>query len=140
MKTLLLIAPLVLGACVTPGSVPLDVDGPVARTIERVLQRTEAYMAMESPPVSLSVEMQEQVSASVEVVRAMLLLPEASGAMLLVTMAPIMDLHDWMVSMDPELAGEEGQLEREIYLESTARLRSLFNSVNIHVVEPVPAQ
>ena len=134
MKNLLLIAPLVLGACAAPGNIPLDADGPVARTIERVLQRTEAYMVMENPPVPILPQTPGQVAAAAEVARAMLLLPEASGTMLLITMAPLMDFHDMLVSMDPALDA----LERAIYLESTARLRSLFNSVNIHEPEPAP--
>lgn len=132
MKNLLIIPTLALAACVsTPGSVPVA-EGPVARTIERVLERTETYMAMEAPPLPIDEEMRGQVAAAISVARAMVLLPEANGDTLVVTMSPIMDLHDVMVMHDPEL----DPLERDIYLESTARLRSLFESVAIH--EPVP--
>jgi len=136
MKNLILVLPLLAASCVSaaPGNVPVA-DGPVARTIERVLQRTEAYMAMEEPPLPLPPEAAGQVAAAIEVARAMVLLPEASGDMLLVTMAPIMNLHDMMVAQDLSL----DSLERDIYLESTARLRSLFSAVAIHA-EPEPAQ
>ena len=43
-------------------------------------------------------------------------------------MAGLMDFHDAMVTLDVAL----DQLEREIYLEDTARLRSLFQAVSIH--------
>lgn len=136
MKNLLIIPTLVLAACVsTPGSVPVA-DGPVARTIERVLERTETYMASETPPVPIGEEMRDKVAAAIEVARVMVLLPEASGDMLLVTMGSIMSLHDYMVRNDSEL----DPLERDIYLESTARLRSLFESVAIHEPELAPTQ
>lgn len=138
MKNLLLTLSLVLASCVAvqPGNVPIEQDGPVARTIERVLVRTEAYMEMEEPPVVLEDEVKGQVAAAVLVARAMTMMPEASGDMLLVTMAPIMQLHDMMVMMDPALE----QLEREIYMEDTKRLASLFSAVSIHAPEPEPAQ
>jgi hypothetical protein len=135
MKNLLLLIPLLITSCasVQPGNVPIDQDGPVYRTIERVLERTEGYMAqppggMEIDPVSV-----EQVEAAIVVARTMLNQPEASGAMLMVTMEGIMGLHDVLV-MQALLAGEleDGQLEADILLEDTARLRSLFASVNIH--------
>ena len=129
MKHLLLTATLLLASCasVQPGNVPVA-DGPVARTIERVLQRTEAYMASETPPFEMSPELRGQVEAAILVARTMLSLEEASGDMLLITMAPIMGLHDSLVMMDLLL----DDLERPIYLEDTARLRSLFESVRIH--------
>lgn len=130
MKNYLLALPLLLASCasVQTGNVPTAADGPVARTIERVLERTEDYMASEEPPMEIPAEAQEQVEAAIMVARTMVLQPEASGAVLLVTMGPIIGLHDAMVSMD----GALDQLEREIYLEDTARLVSLFESVNIH--------
>lgn len=128
MKKLLIIPMLTLVACAsTPGSVQIA-DGPVARTIERVLERTEAYMATETLHAEITEELRGQVVAAIEVARTMLLMPEASGDMLLITMGSIMSLHDHMVMSDPAL----DQLEREIYLESTERLRSLFASVSIH--------
>ena len=123
---------LAIASCVgvQPGNVPTAPDGPVARTVERVLQRTEAYMAAEVPPLPIPAEAQGQVAAAVSTARTMLASPEASGDLLLMTMAPIMMLHDAMVNADASL----DQLERDIYLEDTARLRSLFESVNIYAV------
>jgi len=121
---------LVLASCATtsPGSVPVSPNGPVARTIERVLQRTEAYMGMEEPPFAISEEQLGPIEAAIMTARVMTSMPEADGSLLLVTMSGIMGLHDALVMADPAL----DQLEREIYLEDTARLRSLFESVNIH--------
>lgn len=117
---------LVLVACATtPSQVPVQ-NSYVSATIERVLVRTEAYM--EAPTIELDDGIQSQVEAAVMVARTMTALPEASGDLLLVTMAPIMSLHDMMVLADPDL----DPLERDIYLEDTARLRSLFDSVSIH--------
>ena len=129
MKNLLLTATLLVASCasVQPGNVPVA-DGPVARTIERVLQRTEAYMESEAPPFAIGEDVRGQVAAAIQVARAMALLEEASGDMLMITMLPIMGLHDNLVIMDLAL----DDLEREIYLEDTARLRSLFESVRIH--------
>jgi len=135
MKNLLITLTLLAASCasVQPGNVPIDQDGPVYRTVERVLERTEGYMA--SPPggIELDPAAVEQVEAAIVVARAMLNQPEASGAMLAVTMEGIMNLHDQLVMVALQ-AGEleDGQLEAEIYLEDTARLRSLFESVNIH--------
>ena len=123
---------LAIASCVgvAPGNVPVAPDGPVARTIERVLQRTEAYMGSEAPPMVIPAEAQGKVAAAIQTARVMTSQPEASGDVLLVTMSPIMTLHDSMVQADPSLE----QLERDIYLEDTARLRSLFQSVNIYAV------
>lgn len=134
MKNLLIIPTLALAACVsTPTSVPIA-DGPVARTIERVLDRTQELM--DAAPPALGVEEQRgPIGAAIKVARAMTLLPEADGDMLWVAMGSIMSLHDYLVAFMVE-----DELEREIYLESTARLRSLFNSVAIHEPEAVPAQ
>jgi len=129
MKNLLLMLPLLVASCAStsPGSVPIAPDGPVSRTIERVLQRTEAYMEMESPPLPLPDEARGQIEAAIMTVRVMTALPEVSGDLLLVTMSGIIGLHDTMIQMDPAL----DQLEREIYLEDSARLVSLFESVDI---------
>jgi len=135
MKNLLISLGLVLASCAstTPGSVPIDQDGPVYRTVERVLQRTEGYIAQPPGGMELNPEAVEQVEAAIVVARTMLNQPEASGAMLAVTMGGIMDLHDNLVLMALQL-GElpDGDLEAQVYLEDTARLRSLFESVNIH--------
>ena len=137
MKHLFLIPVLTfttIAACMAlPGSVPVA-EGPVARTIERVLSRTEAYMAMEEPPMPIPEDAQGPVSAAIVVARTMLSLPEVSGDTLMVTMSAIMNLHDEMVWMDTTL----DPLERDIYLEDTARLASLFASVAIH--QPALAQ
>ena len=137
MKHLFLIPVLTfttIAACMAlPGSVPVA-EGPVARTIERVLSRTEAYMAMEEPPMPIPEDAQGPVSAAIVVARTMLSLPEVSGDTLMFTMDPIMGIHDMLVYEDTSL----DELEREIYLADTARLRSLFASVSIH--EPEPAQ
>jgi hypothetical protein len=135
MKNLLLTLSLVLASCasVQPGNVPVA-EGPVARTIERVLVRTEDYMTMPEPPLPIPEAAYGQVEAAIEVARAMVLMPEASGDMLAVTMAPIMGLHDALVQLDPAL----DELERAVYLEDTARLASLFDAVSIHA--PVAAQ
>jgi hypothetical protein len=129
MKKLILSLGLVLASCasVQPGSVPVA-DGPVARTIERVLVRSEGYLAMEQPPLPIPEEYRGPIEAAILTARTMTALPEVSGDLLLVTMGGLMDMHDAMVMSDPAL----DQLEREIYLEDTARLRSLFSSVDIH--------
>jgi hypothetical protein len=57
---------------------------------------------------------------------------EVSGSMLLGTMSGVMDLHDTYIMVDEDL----DQLERDIYLEDTARLRSLFDSASVHAVQP----
>jgi len=135
MKNLLISLGLVLASCAstTPGSVPIAPDGPVVRTIERVIERVEGYIAQPPGELELNPEAVEQVEAAIVVARTMLNQPEASGAMLAVTMGGIMDLHDQLVLMSLQL-GElpDGDLEAQIYLEDTARLRSLFESVNIH--------
>lgn len=130
MKNLLIAPVLALAACVSPGDglIPIDVDGPVARTIERVLQRTEAYMASPPPGVELVAQNVAQIEAAIVVVRTMTAMPSASGAVLAVTMSGLMQFHDSMVTMDPAL----DDLERAIYWEDTARLRSLFDAVSIH--------
>lgn len=130
MKNLLLSLSLVLASCVSaaPGKVPIEQGGPVARTIERVLLRTEDYMTMPSPPIQLEEEVSDQVEAAIMVARTMVMLPEVSGDILYVTMAPVMELHDAYVMMDPAL----DELERAIYLEDTTRLTSLFSAVSIH--------
>lgn len=137
MKTLLIAPVLALAACVSPGDglIPIDVDGPVARTIERVLQRTEAYMVSDVlPGSSIPAESKAQVEASILVVRTMTLQSSVDGAMLAVTMSGLMLLHDQMVWEDLQL-GNLDQLEAEIYWEDTIRLRSLFNAVSIHTPE-----
>ena len=130
MKNLILAASLVLASCAStsPGSVPTAPDGPVVRTIERVLQRTEAYMAAPEQLIPLTEQDRSVIEAAIMTARVMTSMPEADGSMLLVTMTGIMGLHDSYLMMDLSL----DQLEREIYLEDTARLRSLFSSVNIH--------
>lgn len=127
MKNLLIIPVLALAACASPGMVPVA-KGPVARTIERVLLRTEAYM--EDPAVAeiVPAEVYERVEAAIKIARQMVLAPEANGALLLVTMSSIMLLHDQLVMRDPIL----DPLERAIYREDTTRLRSLFSSASIH--------
>jgi len=140
MKNLLITLSLVLASCasVQPGNVPIDQDGPVYRTVERVLQRTEGYMAAPPGGIELDPASVEQVEAAIVVARTMLNQPEASGAMLAVTMGGIMQLHDQLV-MVALSAGElpDGQLEADILLEDTARLRSLFASVDIYASMPV---
>ncbi len=133
MKNLRLLLPvLMLVACATtPSQVPVQ-NSYVSATIERVLVRTEAYM--EAPTVDIDEGIKSQVEAAVMVARTMTAMPEASGDVLLVTMSPIMSLHDVMVTADPDL----DPLERDIYLEDTIRLRSLFNSVSIHASLSVP--
>ncbi len=130
MKTLLIAPVLALAACISPGPglVPVGVDGPVARTVERVIGRVEVYMAAENPPFVLDAAASAQVAAAAGIARVALSGESASGAMLFVTMKPIMDLHDALVIADQNL----DQLETDIYLEDTARLRSLFDSVSIH--------
>lgn len=131
MKTLLIAPVLALAACVSPGDGLVPMEGPVVRTIERVLQRTEAYL--EAPPEGFLVpeEVKGQIAAAILVARTMTTMPEASGDVLIVTMAQLMDLHDQFVTVD-WTNGELDDLERDIYLEDTARLRSLFNAVAIH--------
>ena len=134
MKNLLIAPVLALAACVSPGDglVPIDNDGPVLRTIERVLERTEAYMASEELPGSaVPEETKAQVAAAIVVVRTMTVQPSADGAMLAVTMSALMGLHDQLVYEDLQLENLD-QLEAEIYWEDTARLRSLFDAVAIH--------
>ena len=135
MKNLILSLTLLAASCATvqPGNVPTPADGPVARTIERVLERTEGYIAQPPAGIELVPEMVEQVEAAIVVARSMAMQEEASGAMLAVTMGAIMELHDGLV-MAALSAGEllDGELEAQIYLEDTARLRSLFQSVSIH--------
>jgi len=130
MKNLILAASLVLASCAStsPGSVPVAPDGPVIRTIERVIVRTEAYMDAEVQLVPLSEQDRSVIEAAIMTARVMTSMPEADGSLLLVTMSGIMGLHDSYLMLDLEL----DQLEREIYLEDTARLRSLFESVSIH--------
>ncbi len=130
MKTLLIAPVLALAACVSPGDgqVPLDADGPVMRTIERVLQRSEAYLAAPPPGVALDAKTVEVVEAAILTARTMTAMPSASGAMLYTVMAALMDFHDSMVWKDPLL----DPLERDIYLEDTTRLHSLFDAVSIH--------
>lgn len=131
MKTLLIAPVLALAACVSPGDGLVPMDGPVVRTIERVLQRTEAYL--EAPPEGFLVpeERKSQIEAVILVARVMTARPEASGDVLLVTMSQLMSLHDQFVTVD-WTNGELDDLERDIYLEDTARLRSLFDAVRIH--------
>ena len=135
MKNLLLALTMLAASCasVQPGNVPVDPDGPVARTIERVLVRTEGYIAAPPGGVELDAQIVEQVEAAIVVARTMTSMPETSGSMLLVTMGGIMQLHDNLV-MVALSSGEllDGQLEADIYLEDTARLRSLFESVSIY--------
>jgi hypothetical protein len=130
MKNLLLAPVLALAACVSPGDgqVPIDVDGPVLRTIERVLQRTEAYLVQPPEGVELAEANVAIIEAAVLTARTMTVMPSADGAMLYATMAGLMDFHDAMLSLDLEL----DPLERDIYLEDTARLRSLFQAVSLH--------
>lgn len=130
MKNFLIAMSLVLASCTStmPGSVPIAPDGPVARTIERVLVRTEAYLADPELHQPITLEQREVIEAAIFTARTMTQMPEVSGDLLLVSMAGLMQLHDALVETDPDL----DQLEREIYLEDTARLRSLFQSVNIH--------
>ncbi len=133
MKNLLLALTLGLASCAsTPGEISVAPEGPVSRTIERVCARTEAYMASESPPMPIPEEAQGPVAASIAVARAMTGAAEVSGDMLLVTMEPIMQLHDAMVQADQEL----DDLERAIYLEDSARLRSLFQAASIYQAAP----
>lgn len=122
--SLALAVPLAACATVPPGSVPVA-DGPVARTIERVLDRT-VEMSTED-----ALDFTEEVQAAADVARAVLLMPDVSGTTLLVSLAPLMNLHDQLV-MQRAMDGRLEQLEAEVYLEDTARLRSLFESVNIH--------
>lgn len=130
MKNLLLAASLVLASCAStaPGSVPIAAEGPVARTIERVLSRTEVYMAAEVQLIPLTEQDRGVIEAAIMTARVMTAMPEADGDLLMVTMSGIMGLHDGYLMVDLSL----DQLEREIYLEDTARLRSLFSSVSIH--------
>jgi len=126
MKNLLLTLSLVLASCAStsPGSVPVA-EGPVARTIERVLDRT-IQMSDED-----GLEFTDEVQAAADIARAVLLVPEASGVTLMVSLAPLLHLHDMLV-MQRAAEGSLEQLEVEVYMEDTARLRSLFESVNIH--------
>lgn len=131
MKTLLIAPVLALAACVSPGDGLVPMEGPVVRTIERVLQRTEAYLVQPPNGFHISAEMAGQVKASILVARTMTSQPSADGAMLAVTMGALMSLHDQFVLVDLELENLD-QLEAEIYWEDTARLRSLFDAVSIH--------
>jgi len=126
MKHLLIALSLALASCagVQPGNVPIA-EGSVARTIERVLDRTEAYAAEDS------LEFDREVAVSIEHARSVLLVPEASGASLRSYLAPLMSLHDLLVS-ERGADGRLEQLEVDVYLEDTARLRSLFDAVNIY--------
>ncbi len=136
MKTLLIAPVLALAACVSPGPGLVPMEGPVVRTIERVLQRTEVYLASEELPGSGIMESaRPEIEAAIIVARKMTLQPDADGAMLAVTMAGLMGLHDYLVYEDLQLGNLE-QLEADIYLEDTARLRSLFNAVSIHDAGP----
>lgn len=120
MKTLLLIAPLFLAACATPGMVPLD--GAVGRSIERVVERHDVYVEADESLAQLDNEayLSESIAAM-----SLLVMPEVLGETAAVMLDPIMNRHDAYVSADAEL----DELERAIYLESTERLRSLFASV-----------
>jgi hypothetical protein len=132
MKNALLAVTLFTVACASaPTSIPVA-DGPVARTIERVLDRTEAYMASPPPGATFAEGMPEQVAAAIMVARTMVLMPEVDGTVLAVTMGTIMNLHDGLVAIDSELDA----LERTIYLEDTTRLRALFRVVDIHATVP----
>jgi hypothetical protein len=133
MKTLLTAPLLALAACVSPGPglVPIEADGPVVRTVERVLQRVENYVTSEDCPLEVPAEVLGQIEAASEAARTMLAMPAASGDMLLVTMGNLMKLHDQLVLADLMRGGLE-QLEADVYLEDTKRLRSLFDAVSIH--------
>lgn len=133
MKTLLIAPLLALAACVSPGPglVPIEADGPVVRTVERVLERVESYVTSEDPPLEVPAEALGPIEAASEAARTMLSMPSASGDMLLVTMGSLMSLHDQLVLADLMRGGLE-QLEADVYLEDTERLRSLFDAVSIH--------
>jgi len=133
MKTLLAAPLLALAACASPGPglVPVEADGPVAHTVERVLDRVEAYITSEDPPLEISAEVRGQIEAAAQAARTMLSMPSASGDMLLVTMGALMELHDQLVKADLMRGGLD-PLEADVYLEDTKRLRSLFDAVSIH--------
>ena len=133
MKTLIAAPLLALAACASPGPglVPVEADGPVVRTVERVLERVESYVTSEDSPLEVPAEALGQIEAASEAARTMLAMPAASGDMLLVTMEGLMNLHDQLVMADLMRGGLE-QLEADVYLEDTERLRSLFNAVSIH--------
>lgn len=126
MRHLLLLLPLALGACAaSPEMVPMA--PPVVRSVERVLDRHDAYVqadqALDADALSAALWESEEARSAVTSVEAM------PGTMLGGLLEGPMARHDAYVSSDLEL----DPLIRSVYLESTARLRSLIASV------PVPA-
>lgn len=121
MKKLLLALPLVLAACVvTPGTIPMA--DPVVRTIERVLDRHDAYVVADQDIAPLT---RDQWLADTSSVRMVVnefteLTPEVYMTLLDAPLAR----HDAYVRMDMALDG----MEMDIYLESTERLRQLYEA------------
>lgn len=130
MKNLLISLSLcVAAACATPGMIPMEPV--VTRSIDRVLTRHDMYVntdptilegdmlvyLLESQIVRFTVDGQDEVDAE----------------FLLILLTPVMDRHDAFINGDPGLE----QIERDVYLNSTARLRSLLSPQP--AAEPVPA-
>jgi hypothetical protein len=111
--------------------VPVEADGPVVRTVERVLDRVERYVTRGDPPLEVPAETFDQVKAVSEAMHKVFAMPAASGDMLKLVMEDLMYLHDMLVKADLVRGGLE-QIEADVYLEDTERLRSLFDAVSIH--------
>lgn len=120
MKNLLLSLPLMLCACATPGTLPLDAA--TVRTAERVIERHDTYVEADE---TLTEDGRELALADSANATTLLVLNEVPVGLMQSLMGPVMDRHDNYVSIDLDL----DDLERDIYLASTVRLRSLFATV-----------
>lgn len=122
MKKLILALPLLLASCIgTPGTIPMA--DPVVRTIERVLDRHDAYVIEDLSLAPLTRDQWLADSASVRMIVGEFaeLTPEVYITLLDAPLAR----HDAYVRMDMDLDG----MEMDIYLESTERLRQLYEAV-----------
>lgn len=120
MRTLTVaLGALTLTACAALQPVMIETDGAVGRTVERVLDRHDAYVAADE-----SLEDSTAALAESALVRGLLELPEVAPSSLDGALSPVMVRHDVYVSDDASL----DELEREVYLADTQRLRDLLEA------------
>jgi hypothetical protein len=122
MKTVFAIMALTIGACLTPpGPVTLETEGALTRQVTRVVSRHDVYVASDT---LLNDEQRKRYNdESREALNFVSDNPQVTADLLGIKLVPVLDRHDAYVYLDESL----DELERGVYLGSTAELRSLLS-------------
>ena len=107
---------LLLAAC-AGAPYMVETEGALQRTVERVVTRHDGYVSRDDLGVD---GLSDALGESWDLL-SLSRQPEVSGSRLAAKLAPVAERHDAYVSADADL----DPLERDIYLQDTASLRSI---------------